>query len=171
MGRLMDWTVEDDLLMVCSSAPHSQATEEAIPQFVQARVETSDISAEAVEPDPGSSWEGHSSWRWSPLYYVQKEFVFLNNALKSLYYHCVHIDQLGLIQLHIQLVNSCIAAVSHATIRLTKMRYWSAKPMETANLCREVAYSHTWSLFNLLLKFVFCGYYSIYKEVVTTLEF
>jgi len=59
----MDWTVEDDLLMVCSSAPHSQATEEAIPQFVQARVETSDISAEAVEPDPGSSWEGHSSWR------------------------------------------------------------------------------------------------------------
>jgi len=28
--------------------------------FVQARAETSDTGAEAVKPDPGSSWEGHS---------------------------------------------------------------------------------------------------------------
>ena len=28
--------------------------------FVQAGAETSDTSAEAVKPDPGSSWEGHS---------------------------------------------------------------------------------------------------------------
>jgi len=28
--------------------------------FVQAGAETSDIGAEAVEPDSGSSWEGHS---------------------------------------------------------------------------------------------------------------
>jgi len=28
--------------------------------FVQAQAETSDTVAEAVEPDPGSSWEGHS---------------------------------------------------------------------------------------------------------------
>ena len=28
--------------------------------FVQAGAETSDIGAEAVEPDPGYSWEGHS---------------------------------------------------------------------------------------------------------------
>jgi len=28
--------------------------------FVQAGAETSDTSAEAIEPDPGSSWEGHS---------------------------------------------------------------------------------------------------------------
>jgi len=28
--------------------------------FVRAGAETSDIGAEAVEPDPGSSWEGHS---------------------------------------------------------------------------------------------------------------
>jgi len=27
--------------------------------FVQAGAETSDTSAEAIEPDPGSSWEGH----------------------------------------------------------------------------------------------------------------
>ena len=30
--------------------------------FVQAGAETSDTSAEAVKPDPGSSWEGHSAW-------------------------------------------------------------------------------------------------------------
>jgi len=28
--------------------------------LVQAGAETSDTGAEAVEPDPGSSWEGHS---------------------------------------------------------------------------------------------------------------
>ena len=28
--------------------------------FVQAGAETSDTGAEAVKPDPGSSWEGHS---------------------------------------------------------------------------------------------------------------
>jgi len=28
--------------------------------FVQAGAETSDTGAEAVEPAPGSSWEGHS---------------------------------------------------------------------------------------------------------------
>jgi len=28
--------------------------------FVQAGVETSDTCAEAVKPDPGSSWEDHS---------------------------------------------------------------------------------------------------------------
>ena len=28
--------------------------------FVQAGAETTDTGAEAVEPDPGSSWEGHS---------------------------------------------------------------------------------------------------------------
>ena len=28
--------------------------------FVQAGAETPDTGAEAVEPDPGSSWEGHS---------------------------------------------------------------------------------------------------------------
>jgi len=41
------------------SAPHSKVAKEAIP-FVQAGAETSDTGAEAVKPDPGSSWEGHS---------------------------------------------------------------------------------------------------------------
>jgi len=31
--------------------------------FVQAGAETSDTGAEAVEPDPGCSWEGHSGGR------------------------------------------------------------------------------------------------------------
>jgi len=30
MGRSMDWTLADNMVDVCSSAPHSQATEEAI---------------------------------------------------------------------------------------------------------------------------------------------
>jgi len=34
--------------------------------FVQAGAETSDTGAEAVEPDPGSSWEGHSGG-WVPV--------------------------------------------------------------------------------------------------------
>jgi len=34
--------------------------------FVQAGAETSNIAAEAVKPDPGSSWEGHSRG-WVPV--------------------------------------------------------------------------------------------------------
>jgi len=34
--------------------------------FVQAGAEASDTCAEAVKPDPGSSWEGHSG-RWVPV--------------------------------------------------------------------------------------------------------
>ena len=30
--------------------------------FVQTGAETSDAGAEAVKPDPGSAWEGHSGW-------------------------------------------------------------------------------------------------------------
>ena len=44
---------------VCSSAPHSQVAEETYP-FVHAEVGTPDTGAEAVKPDPGYSWEGHS---------------------------------------------------------------------------------------------------------------
>jgi len=35
--------------------------------FVQAGAETFDIGAEAIEPDPGSSWEGHSGEGWVPV--------------------------------------------------------------------------------------------------------
>jgi len=45
--------------MVCSSAPHSQATGGHTP-FVQAGAEASNTSTEANKTDPGCSWEGHS---------------------------------------------------------------------------------------------------------------
>ena len=44
---------------VCSSALHSGSRGGNTP-FVQAGGVTSDTGAEAVKPDPGSSWEGHS---------------------------------------------------------------------------------------------------------------
>jgi len=56
----MDWTLEDNMvdgLFFCATFTSRRGGH--IP-FVQAGAETSDTSAEAVEPDPGSSWEGHS---------------------------------------------------------------------------------------------------------------
>jgi len=55
----------------------------------------------------------------------QKEFVSLKTLhSKGLNYHCVHTHQLGLVSLpasvHIQRVNSCIAAVYHATALYAK---------------------------------------------------
>ena len=54
----MDWIVEDDMVdglfcatLTCHRGGHTT--------FVQAGAETSGTSAEAIEPDPGSSWEGH----------------------------------------------------------------------------------------------------------------
>ena len=44
---------------VCSSAPHSGRRGGHV-SFVQAGVETLDTGAEAVQPDPGASWEGSS---------------------------------------------------------------------------------------------------------------
>jgi len=56
----MDWTLEDDMvdgLFFCATLTGRRGVHTP---FVQARAETSDTSAEAVKPDPGSSWEGHS---------------------------------------------------------------------------------------------------------------
>jgi len=55
----------------------------------------------------------------------QKEIVFLKTLHQESNYHCVHIDQSGLIQpitasVHIQHVNSFMAAVYHATTRCAK---------------------------------------------------
>jgi len=60
VGRLMDWTVENDMvdgLFFCATFTGRRGGH--IP-FVQAGAQKSDTGAEAVEPDPGSSWEGHS---------------------------------------------------------------------------------------------------------------
>jgi len=55
----MDWTVEDNMVdgLFCTTLTGRSGGHTP---FVQAGAETSDTSAEAVEPDPGSSWEGHS---------------------------------------------------------------------------------------------------------------
>jgi len=57
----MDWTVEDNMVdgLFCTTLTGRSGGHTP---FVQAGAETSDTGAEAVEPDPGSSWEGHSGW-------------------------------------------------------------------------------------------------------------
>jgi len=60
MGGSMtiDMTVKDDMVAGLSRATLTGRRGGHTP-FVQAGAETSDTGAEAVEPDPGSSWEGH----------------------------------------------------------------------------------------------------------------
>jgi len=56
----MDWTLEDSMvdgLFFCATLTSRTGGHSP---FVQAGAETSDTGAEAVEPDSGSSWEGHS---------------------------------------------------------------------------------------------------------------
>ena len=55
----MDWTVEDDMVDGLFCATLTSRRGGHIP-FVQAGAETSDTGPATVEPDPGSSWEGHS---------------------------------------------------------------------------------------------------------------
>jgi len=58
--RSMDWTLEDDMvdgLLFCTTLTGRRGGHTP---FVQAGAETSDTGAEAVKPDPGSSWESHS---------------------------------------------------------------------------------------------------------------
>jgi len=58
----MDWTVEDDMVDDLFFATLTGRRGGHTP-FVQARPVTSDTSADAVEPDLRSSWEGHGSFR------------------------------------------------------------------------------------------------------------
>jgi len=58
----MDWTLEDDMvdgLFFCATLTGRRGGHTS---FVQAGVETSNTGAQAVKPDSGSSWEGHSAW-------------------------------------------------------------------------------------------------------------
>jgi len=60
MRRSMDWTLKDNLvdsLFFCATLTGRRASHTP---FVQAGAEMPDTSAEAIKPDPGSSWEGHS---------------------------------------------------------------------------------------------------------------
>jgi len=55
----MDWTLEDDMVdgLFCATLTGRRGGHAP---FVQAGAETSNTGAEAVEPDTGFSWEGHS---------------------------------------------------------------------------------------------------------------
>jgi len=65
--RSMDWTLKDDMvdgLFFCATLTGSRGGHTP---FVQAGEETSDTGAEAVESDPGSSWESHSGGVCVPM--------------------------------------------------------------------------------------------------------
>jgi len=60
MRRSIDWTLEDNMvdgLFFWAALAGCRGGHTA---FVQAGAETSCTGAEAIKPDPGSSWEGHS---------------------------------------------------------------------------------------------------------------
>jgi len=60
MRRSMDWTLEDNMvngLFFCATLTSRSGGHTT---FVQAGAETSNTGAEAVKPDPGCSWDGHS---------------------------------------------------------------------------------------------------------------
>ena len=60
MRRLMDWTLEDNMvdgLFFCATFTSCRGGHAP---YVQTGAETPDTGAEAVKPDPGSSCEGHS---------------------------------------------------------------------------------------------------------------
>ena len=61
----MDWTLEDNMaggLFFCATLTGGRSHT----LCVQAGAETPNTGAEAVKPDPGSSWEGHSGG-WVPV--------------------------------------------------------------------------------------------------------
>ena len=60
IGRSMDWTLKDNMVDGLVFWATLTGSRGGHTPFVQVGVETSDTGAEAVEPDPGSSWEGHS---------------------------------------------------------------------------------------------------------------
>jgi len=60
MGKSMDWTLEDDMVDHWFFCANLTGRRGGYTPFVQAGAETSDTGAEAVKPNPGSSWEGHS---------------------------------------------------------------------------------------------------------------
>jgi len=56
----MDWTLEDnmvDSLFFCTIITGCRGSHSP---FIQAGAEMVNTGAKVVEPDPGSSWEGHS---------------------------------------------------------------------------------------------------------------
>ena len=59
MGKSLDWTLEDMVygLLFCATLTGHRGRHTP---FVQSEAETSNTGAEAVKPDPGCPWKGHS---------------------------------------------------------------------------------------------------------------
>ena len=60
MWKSMDWTLENNMVDGLFFYATLTGRRGDHTSFVQAGAETFETGAEAVEPDPGSSWEGHS---------------------------------------------------------------------------------------------------------------
>ena len=60
IGRLMDWTLEDNMVDGLFFYAILTGRRGGHTPFLHTGAETSDTGAEAVKPDSGSSWEGHS---------------------------------------------------------------------------------------------------------------
>jgi len=78
----MDWTLEDNMadgLFFCATLTGRRGGH--IP-FVQAGSETPDTGAEAVDPDPDSSWEGHSGRVGTGVWNESSEFCGVVRPLR-----------------------------------------------------------------------------------------
>jgi len=67
VGRSGNWTLEDNMVDGLFFSATLKGRRGGHTPFVQAGAEASNTGAEAVKPDPGSSWEGHSrrvGWGW-----------------------------------------------------------------------------------------------------------
>ena len=64
----MDWILEDDVVDGLFSCATLTGRRGGHAPFVQVGAERSDTGAEAVKPDPGSSWEGHSEGVFSGVW-------------------------------------------------------------------------------------------------------
>ena len=80
MGRgSMDWTLEDNMvdgLIFCATFTGRRGGHTP---FVQAGAGTPDTGAEAVKPDPGSSWQGHSGRVGAGVVVKMRSLVVLSN--------------------------------------------------------------------------------------------
>jgi len=77
----MDWTLEDDMVDALFFCVTLTGRRESHTPFAQPGAETPDTGAEALKPDPGSSWEGHSVWVGAGVGDESAEFCGFSTSL------------------------------------------------------------------------------------------
>ena len=74
----MEWTLEDNMvdgLFFCATLTGRKGSHTPI---VHTGAETLDTGAEAVKPDPSSSWEGRSGgWVWKKVLFSDESHFFV----------------------------------------------------------------------------------------------